>query len=161
MTGPSPHEVLGVSPNATAAEIRSAFRQKLRANHPDTSASPGGDGGVIAVVEAYRQLMGSGGVTESPRPPNTGTRRHVEVRRESKDRPEPSPVKPCPGCGGGGVVEVRSVCPGCGGAGTITRLEAHHARVERCGRCRGRGGDRHRDVCGLCQGSGRVTAAEE
>ena len=148
-----------MSPDATAAEIRSAFREKVRANHPDTSTGPIGDNDVIAVVEAYRQLMGSGSATDSGTG-DTGLTRRVEVRRVPTDRPGPSSGVRCPGCDGVGVVEVRSACPECGGAGGITRLEAHHARVESCRRCRGRGEGRHRGVCGVCLGSGRMTKGE-
>jgi DnaJ like chaperone protein len=39
--GPDPYEVLGVSRAASDAEIRSAWRQLMRENHPDTLASRG------------------------------------------------------------------------------------------------------------------------
>lgn len=161
MRSRDPYEILGVPPEATDAEIRSAFREKVRASHPDTTSTPDGDGDVIAVVEAYRQLMGSGAVARSPDPRETGSKRRVEVRRVPTDRPEAPAGVRCPGCRGAGVVELRSACPDCGGSGRITRLEAHRARVEPCRRCRGRGGGLHHDVCTVCRGSGRVTKAGE
>lgn len=37
----SPHEILGVRPDATATEIDAAFREKAKAVHPDMSGEPG------------------------------------------------------------------------------------------------------------------------
>lgn len=39
--GPDPYEVLGVARSASDAEIRAAWRQLMRENHPDTLASRG------------------------------------------------------------------------------------------------------------------------
>lgn len=157
----SPYEVLGVTPDATADEIRSAFRERVRASHPDTTTSPGDDADVIAVVEAYRQLMAPTGLTEVAGRSWGGSGRRVEVRRGTGDPQEPSARVRCDVCDGAGVIEVRSVCADCGGAGRITRLEAHQAGVERCRRCRGRGGELDRDVCQACRGSGRLTELGE
>jgi len=37
---PDPYLVLGVSPTATQAEITHAYRDRLRAHHPDTRHAP-------------------------------------------------------------------------------------------------------------------------
>lgn len=162
MASPSPYEILGLSPGASTTEIRSAFREKVRASHPDTTASPGGDGDVMAVVEAYRQLMGGAGArSEADARSDVGSTRRVEVRRVGSARADAPVDVNCPQCGGAGIVEVRSACVACGGAGTITRLEAYGARVERCRRCRGHGGAFRRDICGACRGSGRAGVGGE
>lgn len=159
MPGPSPYEVLGVSPQASVSEIRAAFREKLRASHPDTT--PGsGDGEVIEVVEAYRRLMGPGspGRTGAQEQGESNARR-VEVRRggpAASDRGEARKQPVCPECRGEGMVATRVVCPGCGGTGAITRLEAHGAQVVGCRRCGGRGEGRAYGSCPTCGGSGQA-----
>ena len=56
---PDPYLVLGVSPNATQAEITHAYRTRLRAHHPDTRhppASKTADDALRQVVAAYALL---------------------------------------------------------------------------------------------------------
>jgi hypothetical protein len=45
--------VLGVAPGATATDLRAAYRQRLRAAHPDLA---GRDAGTAEIVAAYRLL---------------------------------------------------------------------------------------------------------
>ena len=62
-----PHDVLGVSPGATAKEVTEAFRRFALRNHPDR----GGDAERFrAGSEAYRRLLASArreGATSGPR----------------------------------------------------------------------------------------------
>ncbi len=55
-----PYTVLGVSASATPAEIAHAYRQKLRAQHPDTrstaGAAPGADAQLQRLLAAYAVL---------------------------------------------------------------------------------------------------------
>lgn len=60
-------DLLGVSASASAAEIRSAFRQAAKAAHPDRPG--GGAERFRAVVEAYHLLDGRAPKAERPRPP--------------------------------------------------------------------------------------------
>jgi curved DNA-binding protein CbpA len=56
---PDPYLVLGVSPNATQAEIAHAYRSRLRVHHPDTrhtSSSQEGDERLRQVLGAYALL---------------------------------------------------------------------------------------------------------
>jgi hypothetical protein len=58
-----PHEVLGVRPDASADEVRAAWRDRALATHPDR----GGDEAAFAeVLAAYRAL--GGGSVARPRP---------------------------------------------------------------------------------------------
>jgi curved DNA-binding protein CbpA len=56
---PDPYLVLGVSPTATQAEITHAYRDRLRAHHPDTRhppASKAADDDLRQVLAAYALL---------------------------------------------------------------------------------------------------------
>lgn len=49
------YEILGVSPDASAAQIKRAFREKVKIYHPDKT--PGMDGTRFrAIMEAWRVL---------------------------------------------------------------------------------------------------------
>ena len=54
MTISTPHHVLGISPHATQAEIRSAYRKRAQETHPDSSG--GSHEEFIRVQAAYRAL---------------------------------------------------------------------------------------------------------
>lgn len=161
MAKASPHEVLGVSPEATASEIRSAFRNKVRASHPDTTDGSEAEGDVVEVVEAYRALIAPHAKTAVGNVDRTGASsvRRVEVRRGGSapaDRLESALGPSCPECSGVGVITNRAACSGCRGAGSVTRLEANRAHVLVCRRCQGRGVSVARDPCAMCGGSGRL-----
>lgn len=96
----TPYEILQVSPDATEAEIKRAFRRLAKALHPD-SGNPGDVERFRRVQEAYETLSSPerrraydasssvpvsfvGGFTETMRPSRRG---FEEVRRP---RPEPS-----------------------------------------------------------------------
>lgn len=49
------YEVLGVSPDASTAQVRTAFRRLVREHHPDTNAS-GSSEALAAINEAWRVL---------------------------------------------------------------------------------------------------------
>jgi curved DNA-binding protein len=55
----SPYAVLGVEPNATPAEIRRAYRKKVRLLHPDVNPDSDAREKFRAVVESYEILTGS------------------------------------------------------------------------------------------------------
>ncbi len=73
-----PHDVLGVRPGATRAEVTGAFRRFARRNHPDRGGDPER---FRAGAEAYRRLLASGG-----RPAAAGHGADVVFHR----RPNPS-----------------------------------------------------------------------
>ena len=50
----APHEVLGVEPNATGAEIDAAYRRKAKALHPDV---PGGVQNAMAELNVTRDTL--------------------------------------------------------------------------------------------------------
>ena len=86
------YAALRVSPDATAAQIRHAFRALMRLRHPDVELSAGsGQGDVYGAGEARRILEA------------------FAVLRDPKSRAEYDPDAGAPGPGGGR--------PGTGGAG--------------------------------------------
>ncbi len=57
--GPSPYEVLGVSTDATQAEIRKAYLNLSRQYHPDKNPNnPAAEAKFKEISEAYRHLSG-------------------------------------------------------------------------------------------------------
>ena len=56
-----PHAELGVSRAALSEEIRRAYRQIARRQHPDGNRSPGGPERFAAVARAYDILSNPGG----------------------------------------------------------------------------------------------------
>lgn len=53
------YEILGVSKNATADEIKQAFRDKAKIYHPDVSKAPNAQEQFIKIAEAYNILRDS------------------------------------------------------------------------------------------------------
>ena len=53
---PSPHDILGVPPDADAAEIRRVYRKRALELHPDHNDDPGAGEAFIALKRAYDEL---------------------------------------------------------------------------------------------------------
>jgi curved DNA-binding protein CbpA len=69
---------LGVSPSASATEIRQAYRTALRRLHPDAVEGPGSVTELGSVVRAYRTLERAG-VTKVIRPVDVQDRPTIDV----------------------------------------------------------------------------------
>jgi Meckel syndrome type 1 protein len=79
-TQPDPYRTLGLSPDATADEIRRAYRRLAKANHPD-SAGEKALPRFLAIQAAYESLVGvHGGL--GPRRPGT---RPTTVRQTARE----------------------------------------------------------------------------
>ena len=68
-----PHEILGVPPDATAAQVRAAYRRAAQTTHPDHGGTPDA---FRAVHEAYRTLQAHPSPTD---PPAAGNRPAASV----------------------------------------------------------------------------------
>ena len=52
-----PYQVLGVSPSASAAEIKSAYRSLVKQHHPDANAGDRStEDRLIEIIKAYNYL---------------------------------------------------------------------------------------------------------
>lgn len=56
MTIGDPYKVLGIQPNASAAEIRKAYRALVKKYHPDKNKSEDAAAHFLAIQEAYEQI---------------------------------------------------------------------------------------------------------
>ncbi len=153
--------LLGLSPGASQAEVRAAFRRRVMERHPDTASDETVGPDVQALVDAYRLLLGSEARSEYRTGPRfgegSGSGRRIEVdhRPGSGAARSTGRARPCQACSGSGVRNRDSSCPDCRGAGQVTVLDVHRVRVSRCGSCQGRGWLRTLEICEVCEGSAR------
>lgn len=106
----NPYEVLGVSPSATAEEIRAAYRRLTLAYHPDRNPAPQAGHWMAQINRAYAILSDP-------------------AQRAAYDRQQQAGARVrCPSCTNGiatrGYDGRRIRCPICLGRGTISREEA-------------------------------------
>ena len=77
--GFDPYAALGVSASATLAEITHAYRQKLRAQHPDTRSTPAGT--APGADEQLQRLLAAYAILRDP------------ARRAAYDRTAPTTTR--------------------------------------------------------------------
>lgn len=70
----SPHEVLGVSPGASAEEVKAAYRRLVKLYHPDVNKAPDAEQQFRKVTEAYEALT-----NPQPRGPSFSSRTWDDV----------------------------------------------------------------------------------
>ena len=92
MTGRTHYQVLGIAPDASATEVRDAYRQRAREHHPDRSRSSavGFDAAMPEVNEAYRVLSDPGRramYDAGLRADRAGASAPVETAHEVDDEP--------------------------------------------------------------------------
>ncbi len=54
----APYQTLSVSPNASEAQIKNAYRKLAKKYHADMSKEPDAEGRFIEITEAYEALLG-------------------------------------------------------------------------------------------------------
>src|SRR5580765_6924033 len=52
------YQILNVSPNASEAQIKNAYRKLAKKYHPDISKEPDAESRFIEITEAYEALLG-------------------------------------------------------------------------------------------------------
>jgi molecular chaperone DnaJ len=171
--------VLGVSPSANDAEIRTAFRRLARQHHPDVNPDPRAPESFRAVVTAYEVLSdrqrrsaydarrahaggagmaagswSSGATRSASRPGARGRARAGQPgwREGQRSATEPAwSMPPVRGLDRHSTVRVPASTLERGGTATLD-----HRRWERCGRCDGFGRVRDPVPCPVCGGSGFI-----
>lgn len=101
MTQKDYHRILGVSPGATARQIKAAYRKMAMKYHPDLNSSPGAQQKFQTINEAYEYLTGQVGkpgtsgstyddsmVREVYRKERERMQKQARARREKKKREE-------------------------------------------------------------------------
>lgn len=139
-----PHDVLGISPDATPDEIRQRYHELILQCHPDRNDSPDAASRTQAITEAYQEMMGRGeGGRSSPHrvkkqaakyhrkdPKKKGRAARKAARKAKPKRPR------------------RVRCDICGGSGTILQQRKVLGMLSRT----------HKVSCTHCTGLGYIMA---
>lgn len=154
MSQPDFHQILGVTPSASAAEIKRAFKRLAMRWHPDRNADPQAHEQFRLAREAFEHLTGARetapaeATSESP-PPR---------RRRGEDRRLDVALELTEAALGGTVtvtLEGRTPCISCDGSGRRS-----YGRTTMCGSCHGSGRVRSEGglkSCPSCKGKGYFT----
>lgn len=174
------YEVLGVSRQAPAEEIRRAYRRLARRYSPDVNLWDARAEGLFAEIrEAYRVVGDPAARSlydrlghrafEPPQdgpvaPPARGEDIHYvmelelgEALRGKRAAIQVTRLEPCTACGGGGGAGGRAAgpCPACQGHPVRVRLDGDRPVAARCPACRGTGW-RLPPPCPGCGGRGTL-----
>ncbi|MDD2990334.1 MAG: DnaJ C-terminal domain-containing protein [Zoogloea sp.] len=154
MSQPDFHQILGVTPCATAAEIKRAFKRMAMRWHPDRNADPQAHEQFRLAREAFEHLTGIR-ETEAPKASEASS---PPRRPKGEDRRLHIDVDLAEAAFGGTItvsLEGRVNCTSCEGSGRRS-----YGRTTMCGTCHGSG--RVRSSAGLkpcpsCSGKGYFT----
>ena len=53
---PTPYEILGLSPNASEKDVKSAYRKLAKEFHPDVNKDPGAETKFKEISQAYEDI---------------------------------------------------------------------------------------------------------
>jgi len=166
-----PHETLGVSPGATPAELKRAYRRLAMRWHPDRSDHPQATERFKEISAAYEQLLAGDSpedeATTDAAESDARSAKAADIRlnleisleeaaagcRKTIHYTRGNACETCDGTGEHGMARTR-FCGACHGSGRV-----HDAKrnLVRCEECSGRGLFTER-ICAACGGSGRDLA---
>ncbi|PKO27640.1 MAG: molecular chaperone DnaJ [Betaproteobacteria bacterium HGW-Betaproteobacteria-5] len=166
-----PHDILGVSPGATPAELKRAYRRLAMRWHPDRSDHPHATERFKEIGAAYERLLAGDDLEDeeadaAPEETEAAARAadihlNLEISLEEAAAGCHKTVhyargKDCPTCDGTGEhgMSRTRFCSACHGSGRVHDAKRNLVRCEECG---GRGLFTER-VCKDCGGSGRELA---
>jgi molecular chaperone DnaJ len=169
-----PHEILGVSPDASPAELKRAYRRLAMRWHPDRSDHPQATERFKEIGAAYERLLAGDAVAEEeagsdagPAEADDSVARAADIRlnleisleegaagcRKTVHVTRGNACPTCDGSGEHGMARTR-FCGACHGSGRVHDAKRNLVRCEECG---GRGLFTER-ICAACGGSGRELA---
>jgi molecular chaperone DnaJ len=164
MNTPEAYEELGLSPEASDAQLKAAWRKLVAVWHPDRNDSPDAPVRMQRINKAYQhiRLMRDGGESEDESPPHRKTHtRNVRLTLEEALHGCTRTLKghytlQCEACHGKGERVLAKNCGTCFGSGAVRRaaLFGWLWNQEECPDCGGDG--RQREICEPCNGQGET-----
>lgn len=139
-----PHDVLGLSPDATPAEIRRRYHELILECHPDRSDSPDAASRTQAITEAYQEMMGRGeGGRSSPHRVKKQAAKYHRKNPKKKGRAARRAARKAAKAAKAKRPR-RIKCGACRGSGAVTRQRKVFGLLRRteeveCRRCSGMG----------------------
>src|SRR5919198_125039 len=167
------YKVLGVAKNASAADIKKAYRKLAQKHHPD--ANPGNKDAeerfkdVGDLGDLFSMFTGRGRGRGRSRAEARGADLETEVRVSFEEAMAGTTIPlriqgaaPCPTCGGSGAEPGTSpiTCPACGGTGSVAVNQGFFSIARPCPECGG-SGRKVENPCHECGGSGNVRRTRE
>lgn len=166
-----PHDILGVSPGATPAELKRAYRRLAMRWHPDRSDHPHATERFKEIGAAYERLLAGDDpgdeAADAPADETEAAARAADIRlnlevsleeaaagcRKTIHYTRGNACPTCEGTGEHGMTRTR-FCSACHGSGRVHDATRNLVRCQACG---GRGLFTER-ICKDCGGSGRELA---
>jgi molecular chaperone DnaJ len=153
------HQVLGVTPDASAAEIKRAYKRLAMRWHPDRNPDPRAHDQFRLVREAFERLT-QPSKTPPPTtpPPKRRPQKAAGTRPRGADHRQDITVDLTEAARGTTVtvtIDGREPCDDCDGSG-----QRSYGRTSMCGSCHGSGRLRRNgqlETCGDCGGKGFTT----
>lgn len=179
MSSPDFHQILGVAPDATLAEIKRAYKRLAMRWHPDRNPDPQAQDQFRLVREAFERLTRPTDADDAPeteppaakpepqtaQPTPRGEDRYQDVELDLLEAARGATVtvtvdgrEDCADCNGSGQRSYgrTNMCQHCLGSGRVRRS----GKLETCGHCHGKGftTDTH---CPTCEGRGWLPAQRQ